>query len=46
MIISAVYITGYSMGNEVACFANRLQQDPKNSYFSENPTELVEQVYC
>jgi len=43
MIISAVYITGYSMDNKVACFANRLQQDPKNSYFSENPTELVEQ---
>jgi len=43
MVISAVYITGFAMDNEIACSQNRLQQDPKHNFYSENPTELVEQ---
>lgn len=44
MIISCVHITGYFMEDEVACYDNIAQQDTTWSFYSTNPTSIIEQV--
>lgn len=43
MIISCVHITGYFMKDEVACYDNIMQQDTTWSFYSTNPTSIIEQ---
>lgn len=43
MIISCVHITGYFMEDEVACYDNIAQQDTTWSFYSTNPTSIIEQ---